>query len=276
MKAPTLPLICLCMSVSLCHAVEWIAHRGDHTQAPENSVPAAQAAWQAGARFVEGDFHLTKSGEVVCVHGPKELAALTGCDKAPAELTAADVAALDLNAKRPKDADGKAPAPVRVPTLAQMLATVPADGTFVIEVKTYGPGFAEKVRQAMTAARLRDDQVVFIAFDADALKDLREKLPQVRAFWIFKFKKKEGRLTPDVADAIATAKRAGANGVDMGAVQYLTADYVRALKDAGLTCWVWTVDDAAQAQQLKAMGIDGITTDRIAAFVKLDGPVARP
>ena len=45
-----------------------IAHRGVSFKFPENSLPAFEASWQIGVDGIEGDFHLTKDGEIVCIH----------------------------------------------------------------------------------------------------------------------------------------------------------------------------------------------------------------
>ena len=45
-----------------------IAHRGASHDAPENTLAAFRLAWEQGADGVEGDYYLTKDGEVVCIH----------------------------------------------------------------------------------------------------------------------------------------------------------------------------------------------------------------
>ena len=45
-------------------------------------------------------------------------------------------------------------------------------------------------------------------------------------------------------------------------VRGLTSKFVEEIKDAGLKCYVWTVDSVTVAQRLMAAGIDGITTNR--------------
>ena len=45
-----------------------IAHRGVSFALPENSLPAFKASWELGVDGIEGDFHLTKDGEIVCIH----------------------------------------------------------------------------------------------------------------------------------------------------------------------------------------------------------------
>ena len=42
-----------------------VAHRGASGEAPENTIPAFNLAWKQGADAIEGDFHLTKDGQVV-------------------------------------------------------------------------------------------------------------------------------------------------------------------------------------------------------------------
>ena len=45
-----------------------IAHRGVSFDLPENSLPAFNMSWNHAADGIEGDFHLTKDGAIVCIH----------------------------------------------------------------------------------------------------------------------------------------------------------------------------------------------------------------
>lgn len=45
-----------------------VAHRGASEDAPENTLPAFELAWEQGADAIEGDFHLTADGHVICLH----------------------------------------------------------------------------------------------------------------------------------------------------------------------------------------------------------------
>ena len=57
----------LAMHASL-HAQQIVAHRGASHVAPENTIAAFRQAWREGADAIEGDFHLTKDGNIVCIH----------------------------------------------------------------------------------------------------------------------------------------------------------------------------------------------------------------
>lgn len=74
-----------------------IAHRGMWDKSvPQNTVEAIRRAYESGARWVETDFHHTKSGQMVCMHADKELKRYTGCTKRVVDLTPDDIATLDL------------------------------------------------------------------------------------------------------------------------------------------------------------------------------------
>lgn len=45
-----------------------VAHRGASHDAPENTLAAFELAWEQGADAIEGDFHLTQDGHIVCLH----------------------------------------------------------------------------------------------------------------------------------------------------------------------------------------------------------------
>ena len=68
------------------------AHRGESSLAPENTVESIKLAFELGARMIETDFIMTKSGTIICVHNRKELLSVWGIDKDPADLTDEEIA----------------------------------------------------------------------------------------------------------------------------------------------------------------------------------------
>ena len=70
-------------TASIAHNIDHfvvIAHRGDHTNAPENTLAAYQNAINAGADFVEIDLRTTKDSELVIMHN-ENIEHMTGEDK---------------------------------------------------------------------------------------------------------------------------------------------------------------------------------------------------
>ena len=49
-------------------AVDIVAHRGASADAPENTLPAFELAWERNADRIEGDFFLTSDNVIVCFH----------------------------------------------------------------------------------------------------------------------------------------------------------------------------------------------------------------
>src|SRR5688500_13124508 len=49
-------------------AADIVAHRGASHDAPENTLASFRLAWEQGADAIEGDFRLTRDGEIVCIH----------------------------------------------------------------------------------------------------------------------------------------------------------------------------------------------------------------
>lgn len=72
-----------------------IAHRGEHLHHPENTLPAYQAAIDAGADFIEVDVRTTSDGKLVMMHDPT-VDSMTNGKGAVKDMTLAQVRALDV------------------------------------------------------------------------------------------------------------------------------------------------------------------------------------
>jgi len=85
-----------------------IAHRGEHIECPENTIPAIEKAIALGADWVEIDVRTTKDGHFVLMHdsGPERT---TGVKGQIAQMTLAEVQALDASAHKPGFAKTKIP-----------------------------------------------------------------------------------------------------------------------------------------------------------------------
>ncbi|MHB9028939.1 MAG: glycerophosphodiester phosphodiesterase [Candidatus Latescibacterota bacterium] len=95
------------------------AHRGDHTAAPENTLPAFVTAVKAGVHQVELDVHSTKDGALVLMHDAAVDRTTNGNGRI-ADLTYKEVRAFDAGMKfDPKFAGTK------IPTLREALEVIP-------------------------------------------------------------------------------------------------------------------------------------------------------
>src|SRR5689334_354029 len=106
-----------------------VAHRGASHEAPENTLAAFRLAWEQGADAIEGDFYLTRDREIVCIHDDNTKRT-SGEDLSVAASTLAQLRRLDVG--RWKDPKWKGE---RIPTLTEVLATIPAGKRIFIEIK---------------------------------------------------------------------------------------------------------------------------------------------
>lgn len=243
------------MTTSIARAAPLIvAHRGASHDAPENTLPAFELAWQQGADAIEGDFRLTKDGEIICLHDA-DTKRVSGVEKKVAASTLAELRELDAGAWFQPQWKG-----TRIPTFAEVAATVPAGKKIYIELKS-GPEIVPVMLEELAAAKLQPEQVVVISFHAAAIHALKTKAPQLKACWLSSFKK-DGPLVPSADKALATVNECLANGFSSSADVRIDAAFAQAILGAGREYHVWTVDDPAVARRFAALGAMSITTNR--------------
>ena len=92
-----------------------IAHRGEHLHHPENTIPAFQAAIDAGADYFEADIRTTSDGKLVIMHDDTADRTTNGSGPV-SNMTFDQVRALDTGAKFSREFAG-----TRVPTFDEIL-----------------------------------------------------------------------------------------------------------------------------------------------------------
>lgn len=236
---------------------EIIAHRGASYDAPENSLSSVKLAWARNADAVEIDIYLTRDEQIVAYHD-KTTERIGGRNKAVWAQTLAELRQLDIGAWK-----GAQFASERIPTLQQVLHTVPRGKRLFIEVKA-GVEIVPHLIQAIRDWKQAETSAVVIAFSIDVCKAVKKELPQVPVYWLIGFKqdKNNGQWSPLLADVLRQAKACGFEGIDVNDTRLLDRDFVDSVHGAGLELYVWTVNDPRRARQLAAFGVDGITTDR--------------
>lgn len=234
-----------------------VAHRGASHLAPENTLAAFDLSWELGADRIEGDFYLTTDG-VVVTHHDGTTKRTAGVDLRVESQTLAELKALDVGTwKDPKWAHE------RIPTLEEVLDSVPEDKQILIEIKSDARIMIPLVA-VIESSDLSPDQMVVICFSEDVLELAKKSLPQIKALWLSSFDQDDdGNWTPTAEELIATAKRINADGVDLNAnLDVIDRAFVAKLRQADLEFHVWTVDDPELARAMLRLGVDSITTNR--------------
>jgi len=248
-----------------------VAHRGASGDAPENTLRAFHLAWEQGADAIEGDFHLTRDGRIVCFHD-RTTKKLTGKDLTVSKSTLAELQTLDAGSWK-----GPVFAETRIPTLEQVLACVPHGKRIFIEVKC-GPEIIPPLIKAVQKSDLTIDQIVVISFQKSVVKALKKKLPDWTVNWLYSFDKRDPR-DPEkkMPQILATLAEIKASGLGSSAHPQLNKGHVDSLVRKGFQHHVWTVNDPVKARRFKKMGCCSITTDYPGALRKsLDRRIKSP
>ncbi len=238
-------------------ALALIAHRGAAHDAPENTVAAFNLAWQQGADGIEGDFQLTRDGEIVCLHDATTRRTTDRTLKV-AEATLAELRQLDAGFWKGERWRG-----IRIPTLAEVLATVPEGRGVFIEIKC-GPEILPALAGALAGSRLQPDQTHVMCFDVDVVAETKRRLPQLKALWLtdFSVDAGTGRVSPSAEEVLATLEKTGADGVGCHAHAVVDRQFMHVLRSAHKEVHIWTVDDVPLAQRYLQLGADSLTSNR--------------
>jgi glycerophosphoryl diester phosphodiesterase len=236
--------------------VEIIAHRGASRSAPENTLPAFRLAWKQGADAAELDIHLSRDGRIVVIHD--EIARRTGgMDRKVRDLTLAQLKALDFGRWK-----GAKWAGTRIPTLDEVIQTMPAGKRLLIEIKC-GPDIVPELKKVLARSGKSERQFIFQSFSLPTIAAVKRRLPDVEAGWLCVLDQPAAPKAAAEADAlIRQATASGMNGLHLRGSPLMTAQMVKNVKAAGLKFRVWTVDSAPAARGLAALGIDGLITNR--------------
>ena len=256
MKVSLLTGLTLLISLAISHAEPLvIAHRGSSATAPENTIPAFELAWQQQADGAEGDFLLTKDGHIVCFHD-KDTKRVTGKKLMVKNTTLAELRQLDVGSWKGNQYKG-----TRIPTIAEVLATIPEGKKIYIEIKC-GAEIVTPLLREIEASTLASDQILIICFKAPVLKAIKQRAPHLQTSWLCGFKKdKAGTITPTIEGVLKTLRDIKADGFS-SSHQHITHAYIEAVKAAGITHHVWTINEPAIATRFQQWSTGSITTDK--------------
>ncbi|MGP6175919.1 glycerophosphodiester phosphodiesterase [Microbacterium sp. A196] len=223
-----------------------IGHRGDSAAAPENTMAAFELTTSVGAEYFEVDIRMSKDGVPVVMHD-STVDRTTDGTGAVADLTIAELEALDAGSWFDESHAG-----ARIPALDDVLALVagPHRTDVVIEYKGRWTKAGVRATIEMIDHAGLENRVIAQSFSEKTVAQLRKAAPDLVVGW----------LTHALdAQTISTARQIGADAVNPAVA---SARAVALAHDAGLGVFVWTHDADADWEELTAMGVDGIVTNR--------------
>lgn len=225
-----------------------ISHRGEHLHHPENTIPAFQAAIDAGADYFEADIRTTSDGKLVLMHDNK-VDRTTGATGLVKDMTFDQIRALDAGAKFSPQFAG-----TKVPTFDEALELAHGKIGIYVDTKDADP---QQLVDAIVRHDMQDHVVIygnpFFLYEVHKIRPSLKIMPESENAEVCKLLVRS--LRPEVI-----AYSAGD----------FTEDVIPCAKQANAKIYVdrMSTDNPAGWQQAIDMGADGIQTDRPAELVE--------
>ncbi|MCH8478036.1 MAG: hypothetical protein LAT56_08835, partial [Wenzhouxiangella sp.] len=230
------------------------AHRGNSSQAPENTLVAITAA-VGFAGMTEFDAQLAADGVIVLMHDATVDRTTNGSGRVDETSYQGGMELLDAGSWFSPEFAGEP-----IPTMAEAITDALDLGLVpVIEAKLAGPGDAAAYYAELESLDVLD-KILLDCFNWDFIANFRALSPQTRLGALG-----SGQLTQATLDTI---KNTGADYVHWahGSITAQTVDLVHA---NGLKLIVYTVNSESRMIELLDMGVDSITTDYPAVLAAL-------
>ncbi len=238
-----------------------IGHRGASHDAPENTLGAFHLAFEQGADGIEGDFRLTRDGQIVCIHDAT-LQRTAGVELQVAKATFDDLRQLDVGRWK-----GERWAGEQIPTLGDVFAVAPPGKLFFMEVKC-GAEIVPPLQQQLAKHGLPLDQFVLISFHDEVIAAAKRAIPGLKACLIVGYRQNSaGTWMPGAATILQHIRDCQADGLNTQAnLEVVTTEFLAPFRQAGLQLHSWTIDTLEIALPLCRAGIQSLTSNRPGAL----------
>lgn len=221
-----------------------ISHRGLRKGAPENTVAAFAAAIEAGAEAIELDVHASADGMVFVHHDFTFATDPGGAQSSFATTPSSEIRKARLAGDNP------------IPTLDEVIEAVGDRVGLYIEIKP--AGIESDVVRCLRRHAERIHNFAVHSFDHRVVKRMLELLPSIRT----------GILQVGYPiDSRAAMRAAGASDLWQH-VDFVDSSLVADVHSSGGRVIVWTANSESQWNTLTDLGVDGICTDHVDAFVE--------
>jgi glycerophosphoryl diester phosphodiesterase len=168
--------------------VEWIAHRGESYDAPENTLAAFRLAFERRIAAIELDVHLTADDELIVCHDADTLRT-TGVGQLIRDSNLRDLQRLDAGRWK-----GSGWAGEKLPSLDEVVDSLPAGTRCFIEIKV-GPESLPALERVARGHENKNAQMVIISFRQETVAEVKRKLPYLEAHLLSEFEHDKETLT---------------------------------------------------------------------------------
>ncbi len=255
--------------------IEVQGHRGARGIRLENTLPAFEAAIEAGVDLIELDLVVTRDGELVIFHdffiNPE---ICVNVDESEIPSPGPLIYSLSLSELKRFECKQNSSFPEQIPIKGTKIPTLQELFTMIsnsshpnaqkvqlnLEIKrdpnqpelTPSPEvLAKKVLEIVKENKF-SNRVYYSSFDSEVLFELRKIDSDISISYL-----KEG----DLEHFVQTALDLKANIVSPEHILIQDANFINSLKLLGFKVIVWTVNDSKRLMDLVELGVDGFITD---------------
>ncbi|MEL6649618.1 MAG: glycerophosphodiester phosphodiesterase family protein [Bacteroidota bacterium] len=240
-----------------------IAHRGWSSQAPENTLAAIRKALEVNADMIEFDVHLCKDKVPVVIHDPT-LERTTNGSGAVQDKSLFELRQLDAGTWFGEDF-----ADERIPTLSEVMALVQGKCPLLIELKWDEEGAVYSGLVDSVLAEIDRfgavDWCVIQSFDAGMIREVREKAPEIEAHKLILLDLPilPGHIDRQWQWTDGSHFDEGVSAINLW-LKGLNPRVVNRIHADGKKVFVYTVNEEADIDYCRKLGVDGVITDGFA------------
>ncbi|WP_320128050.1 glycerophosphodiester phosphodiesterase [uncultured Sphaerochaeta sp.] len=249
-----------------------IAHRGDSANYPENTLPAFLSAVKMNIDVIETDVHLSKDGVLVIWHDPTLDRNTNGSGRIE-DHTLPQLKTYDAGYTFTKDGGRTFPfrgKGITLCTLDEALKACP-DQRFNVDLKTKDLAIVDEFL-AVVQTNQAEARVLGASFHLSNLRELRRKEPKILT----------SLTTVEVLSYLILQKlhilpRTLGKGrriifqvpVSQGILKIVTKEFVTQMHKRNAVIQVWTINTRKEMEELFALGVDSIMTDKPALVIEV-------
>jgi len=234
-----------------------IAHRGASFDAPENSLASVNLAWQQGISHVEIDVKLTKDNIVAVFHDDTTFR-YNKVSKPFPEYNFDELSKIDIGSFKGSKFKNE-----RIPSLQQILKTIPSSGILVVELKD-GPEMLQPMVELQQLHLDIWDQLEFISFNYDTISAIKKTFPNNKCLWLLDLDYDEETIKsiPSKNTIIRKVKENHLDGINVFAGKIADVEFFKIMHDENFDVYLWTINEVEHAKKYLPFSPEGITTDK--------------
>ena len=234
-----------------------IAHRGDLSNAPENTLPAFQRAYDSGADGIELDVRLTRDDRLVVFHD-RSLKRIGGVRGLVTNTTLAEMRSLDVGGWFGPEFRG-----LQAPTLDEVFELLPHDYLINVEMKAVIDRMrliSHKVAEVVKRHG-RQESTLVSSFNPISLWELRKIEPSILRGYIW------SRRHPPPIRSRCFSRMVRAHWYDPAHGSY-NPRLMRNMRRRNVKTLAWDVDFDRDLARMAANRLDAVVTDDLFGLLK--------